>query len=113
MKIKKREPLSPELRYFLRQHLTERDLQEIGKELGLSWLTFRHLRKKINPFRVTDHTEPAVIPMLRKAIENKMRWAVTVRDDLTALIAKKNELKSELKRADKNERHARLIIRKK
>lgn len=112
MKIETNKPISDELRGFMRTYLSVNDLREIADLNAVSWETLRAISRKLKPTRVTHLTQPVVIPMLRLAINNKMRWAVTVRDKIDNNRSQINRMKTDLTNAEKNESEARLTIDK-
>lgn len=112
MKIETNKPISDELRGFMRTYLSVNDLREIADLNAVSWETLRAISRKLKPTRITHLTQPVVIPMLRLAINNKMRWAVTVRDKIDNNRSQINRMKTDLTNAEKNESEARLTIDK-
>lgn len=110
MKIEIDKPISPELRGFIRMHLGEKGMRELAEVTGVSWTTLRAITRENKPTKITQLTEPTLIPMLRLAINNKMRWAVTVREKIDDGNDQINRLTADLTDAEKGETRARLTI---
>lgn len=104
MKIEIGQPLSHQLRKFLRDFTTAEDLRNIETLTGVGFFSLRDMKAedqtdkkgKIIRGRVTNFTKTAVVPLLKLAIKNKMDWSVTTREEISMAEKKVAQLLNEI-----------------
>lgn len=99
MKVETGKPISYELSKIIKEFVTNKDYEEIAKELGLSHRTVNGLI--YNRANVTDNTKEAPILMLKKAMMNKSKLEKQTKEEIEEYRAEIKERKKRLRRMEK------------